>query len=135
LQQELPSNTFKIWGHADGSFPLYTANGTMIDTPEIDGAAEFYLNIDEKLIRFEANYTPDGSQSIQMLGSVPDARSSSFEFWRIYDDITVVDISYYARMNHSRLVTSKVVWRPEIKTDVKVKQSILFNFFLFLLIN
>lgn len=64
--------------------------------------------------------TPDASQNVHMLGEIPDARSASFDLWRDYEDIRVVDISYYLRMNHSRLVTSQLIWRPKMKSEIKV---------------
>jgi hypothetical protein len=54
-----------------------------------------------------------------MYGVVPDARSASFDLWRDYEDIRVVDIAYYLRMNHSRLVTSHLLWRPNLKNEFK----------------
>jgi hypothetical protein len=54
-----------------------------------------------------------------MYGIVPDARSASFDLWRDYEDIRVVDVAYYLRMNHSRLVTSHLLWRPNLKNEFK----------------
>lgn len=65
--------------------------------------------------------TPDASQNLKMFGQISDARNAEFDLHRDYDDIRVVDIAYYMRMNHSRLVTSQLRWRPKMKNEIKVK--------------
>lgn len=62
----------------------------------------------------------DGSQSMHMYGNIPDARSSYFDIWRDYEEIRISDVSYFLRLNHSRLVVSSLKWRPDLKQDVQV---------------
>lgn len=62
----------------------------------------------------------DGTQSLHMNGIVPNARSALFEIWREYDDIKIFDVSYYLKLNHSRLVTSSLKWRPELYENIQV---------------
>jgi hypothetical protein len=61
----------------------------------------------------------DASQNLQIRGKIPDARSARFHIWRNYEDVQISDISYFIQMNHSRLVSSKFVWRPKMRTEVK----------------
>lgn len=122
-----PHKTFYIWGRANGEYPIYTLNGTYEDSPEINTTAEFYLNIDNRFIKLDANFTPDATQNLRMLGIIPDARSASFDLWRDYEDIRIVDVAYYLRMNHSRLITSQLIWRPKLRSEIKVWKSILFT--------
>lgn len=61
----------------------------------------------------------DASQNLQVKGSIPDTRSASFKFWRNYDDVEIKDIVYFVQMNHSRLITSKLIWRPKMRKEVK----------------
>ena len=57
-----------------------------------------------------------------MYGRIPDARNAVFNIWRTYeDDLTISDVSFYLKLNHSRLVTSTLRWRPELKTDIIVR--------------
>lgn len=67
-----------------------------------------------------------------MYGVIPDARSTTFDIYRDYDDKRVSDVSYYLRMNHSRLIMSRLHWRPELVGDVQVFifNSKLINVFL-----
>ena len=42
-----------------------------------------------------------------------------FDIWRTYEeDFTVSDVSFYLKLNHSRLITSTLRWRPELKADI-----------------
>lgn len=99
--------------------PEHVVNGSMIYTPEIDATGHFYLNFDEKLTWLMVNYTPDAVQSLRMYGKIPDARNAIFDIWRTYDqDLTISDVAFYLKLNHSRLVTSTLRWRPDLKEDV-----------------
>lgn len=49
-----------------------------------------------------------------MIGKIPDARNAVFRIWRNYDGVLIPDVSYYLKLNHSRLVTSKFIWRAEL---------------------
>lgn len=61
-----------------------------------------------------------------MYGNIPDARNAIFDIWRTYDDdLTISDVSFYLKLNHSRLVTSIMRWRPELKKDIIVRQTYL----------
>lgn len=56
---------------------------------------------------------------MQVYGIVPDTKSAVFNIWRNYDDIRINDVSYFLKMNHSRLITSKLVWRPKLRQEIK----------------
>lgn len=56
-----------------------------------------------------------------MNGYIPDSRTVLFDMWRDYEDIRVSDISYYVRLNHSRLIVAKLLWRPELRQEVEFK--------------
>lgn len=120
-QKSTPNKQFHIWGKTDGSYPVYTLNGTFQNSPDINSTGRFYINFHDKFVQLAVNFTPDATQNMQMLGTVPDARSASLHLWRDYEDIRIVDIAYYLRMNHSRLVTSHLIWRPKLKNEIKVR--------------
>lgn len=64
-----------------------------------------------------------------MYGNIPDARNAKFDIWRTYDeDLTVSDVTFYLRLNHSRLVTSTLRWRPELRADISVSFEIFIIF-------
>ncbi|PNF28889.1 hypothetical protein B7P43_G03854 [Cryptotermes secundus] len=105
-------------GKYTGKSPLYVVNGTVINGRDLNATAEFFINLDEKLLQGNVNYTPDAAESFNMYGIVPDVRNVIFNVWRDYEEIRISDMSFYLRLNHSRLVTSKLKWRPEIKTEI-----------------
>lgn len=119
-RKESTHKTFFIWVQADGEYPIYTWNATFEDSPDVNTTAEFFVDIDGRFVRLDANFTPDASQNLRLHGIVPDARSATFNLWRDYEDIRIVDISYYLRMNHSRLITSQLIWRPKLKKEIMV---------------
>lgn len=71
-------------------------------------------------------YLVDGSESLHVFGEIPDARNANFDIWRDYEDIRVADVSYFLRLNHSRLIVTSLIYRPEIKQDVQVRTALQF---------
>lgn len=52
---------------------------------------------------------------------IVDTRSAKLNAWRNFDDVTTVDLASYIRLNHSRLLTSSILWRPNIFSEVKAQ--------------
>ncbi|XP_053973970.1 uncharacterized protein LOC128873939 [Hylaeus volcanicus] len=97
----------------------YVLNGSMVKTPDLNATGAFFLDPGEKLTWMMVNYTPDAVESLRMYGRIPDARNAVFDIWRTYeDDFTISDVSFYLKLNHSRLVTSTLRWRPDLKSDI-----------------
>ncbi|XP_058818906.1 uncharacterized protein LOC131681859 [Topomyia yanbarensis] len=119
LEKMTSHSKYRLWGKASGSYPLYMINGSLLDGPDIDSAGFFFIDIDDKLVQMKINMTPDASENVYMYGIIPDSRNAYFDFWRDYDTLREVDVAYYLKMNHSRLVTSKLHWRPEIRSDLR----------------
>lgn len=69
-------------------------------------------------------YFADGSESLHVYGEIPDARNANFDIWRDYEDIRVADVSYFLRLNHSRLIVTSLNYRPEIKQDIQVRIAV-----------
>lgn len=73
-------------------------------------------------LSFYFQYFVDATVSLRMHGNIPDARNAIFNIWRTYDDDLIIsDVSFYLKLNHSRLVTSTLRWRPELKSDIIVR--------------
>ncbi|XP_045482614.1 uncharacterized protein LOC123686485 [Harmonia axyridis] len=98
--------------------PKYTGN-LSITHDYNDAIGDYYLNLDEKIFHLDYNMTTDGRQSLHMFGDIPDARNAKFNIWRDYDDIRIMDVMYYLKMNHSRLIISNLIWRPELLRDLQ----------------
>ncbi|XP_053673666.1 uncharacterized protein LOC128723926 [Anopheles nili] len=118
---------YRLWTKAAGAYPMYLINGTLLDGTDVDAVGFFYLNIDDKLVHMKVNITPDGSENVYMYGVIPDSRSAYFDFWRDYDNAREVDVTYYMKMNHSRLITGRMLWRPQIKSDLQEWVKDYFN--------
>lgn len=119
IQKSSPQKTVRLWAISDGQYPVYHLNGSFENGPDVNSTGTLYANIDDKYVQLHVNMTPDAAQNLRMVGTIPDARSASFDLWRDYDEFRIVDVAYYLRMNHSRLVTSRLVWRPTIKAELK----------------
>lgn len=119
LEKMTSHSNYRLWGKASGSYPIYMINGSLLDGPEQDAVGFFIIDIDDKMVHMKINMTPDATENIYMYGIIPDSRSAYFDFWRDYDTAREVDVAYYLKMNHSRLVTSKLLWRPEIRSDLR----------------
>ncbi|XP_049847119.1 uncharacterized protein LOC126299332 [Schistocerca gregaria] len=103
-----------------GKYPEYKVNGSVLKDKEMNATGHFYLNFDEKLVAVTVlNQRPDVLESFYVDGKIPDSRNTLLNVWREYDDVHVSDISFYLRLNHSRLITSKLLWRPDLQTDVQ----------------
>ncbi|XP_024879673.1 uncharacterized protein LOC112459670 [Temnothorax curvispinosus] len=124
-------NNDEVKYFAIGYYPTpsqYIVNGSVINTPELNATGKFFLDPDEKLIWMMMNYTPDATVSLRMHGNIPDARNAMFNIYRTYDDdLTISDVSFYLKLNHSRLVTSTLRWRPELKSDIITTIKATFN--------
>ncbi|KAJ8708722.1 hypothetical protein PYW08_010104 [Mythimna loreyi] len=79
------------------------------------GTATLYM----KNRSFVAHYNSTDDISYHMIGQIVDSRYAKFDSWRNFDDVTTIDLASYIRLNHSRLLTSAVKWRPEIFSEVK----------------
>ncbi|CAK1547731.1 unnamed protein product [Leptosia nina] len=97
-------------------YPLYTVRG-LVARPDANDTLIAQLSmIDKALI---AHYNSTDDISFHLIGEIIDTRSAQLNAWRNYDDVTTVDIASYIRLNHSRLLTSSVVWRPEIFSEIR----------------
>lgn len=107
---------------------LHVVNGSYSEgrTVKIDG--NFYVDFINSDTKLSVNLTPDSSEQFHVEGKYLDSRHALFNVWRMYEDISVSDISFYVKLNHSRLLTSKLVWRPEIKQDIMNNIHSSFNY-------
>ncbi|XP_016937028.3 uncharacterized protein Apoltp [Drosophila suzukii] len=102
-------------------YPIYGLNATIWDTPDTNHSGYIYADVLERYARMDFNLTEDASQNLQMVGYIPDSRSAFLDVWRNYEEIRVIDVSSYLKMNHSRLITGRFHWRPSIRQEVREK--------------
>ncbi|XP_034475095.1 uncharacterized protein LOC117782196 [Drosophila innubila] len=126
-ERQSPYHTVRLWLLPTMEFPIYGLNATVWDTPDTNHSGYVYVDIAKRLARMDFNLTEDASQNLQMVGYIPDSRSGYLDIWRNYEEIRIIDVSSYLKMNHSRLITGRFHWRPNIREDLREKFNGLGN--------
>lgn len=121
FQRNTPYRSVRVWALPTVCHPVYGLNATFWDTPDTNNTGYIFVDLLNKHARAEVNLTEDASQNLQLIGSIPDARSGYLDVWRNYEEIRIIDISSYMKMNHSRLITGRFHWRPKIREELKDK--------------
>ncbi|KQS70383.1 uncharacterized protein Dere_GG10045, isoform C [Drosophila erecta] len=120
-ERQSPFHTVRLHLLPTIRYPVYGLNATIWDTPDTNQSGYIYMDILERYARMDFNLTEDASQNLQMVGYIPDTRSAFLDIWRNYEEIRVIDVSSYLKMNHSRLITGRFHWRPSIQQEVRDK--------------
>ncbi|XP_068624199.1 uncharacterized protein Apoltp [Battus philenor] len=107
---------YKVNGSWELIYPAYRLKGVVLHPDGNDTMFAELSMIDKALV---GHYNSTNDVSYHLVGKIVDARSAKLNAWRDFDDVTTVDLASYIRLNHSRLLTSSVVWRPEIFSEVK----------------
>ncbi|XP_013138334.1 PREDICTED: uncharacterized protein LOC106103192 [Papilio polytes] len=107
---------YKVNGTWELIYPAYKLRGLVIHPDGNDTAFAELSMIDKSLV---GHYNSTNDISYHLIGKIVDTRSAKLNAWRNFDDVTTVDLASYIRLNHSRLLTSSVVWRPQIFSEVK----------------
>ncbi|KAL1129509.1 hypothetical protein AAG570_012454 [Ranatra chinensis] len=55
-----------------------------------------------------------------MLGECKDNRQGFIDLWRTYDGIKISDLSIFSVLNHSRMASSTIKWRPNVRKDIMI---------------
>lgn len=118
-ERQSPYHWVRLWLLPTLQFPKYGLNATIWDTPTTNHTGYVYVDLLERYARMDFNLSEDASQNLQMVGYIPDSRSGYLDVWRNYEEIRIIDISSYLKMNHSRLITGRFHWRPNITNEVR----------------
>ncbi|CAG9792371.1 unnamed protein product [Diatraea saccharalis] len=107
---------YKVNGTWDLTYPEYKAFVTVLRPTGNDTGVAVLSTRDKSLI---AHFNSTDDISYHIIGRIIDTRSAKLDAWRDFDDVTTADLASYIRLNHSRLLTSSFVWRPEIFSEIK----------------
>ncbi|KAH9643130.1 hypothetical protein HF086_010582 [Spodoptera exigua] len=107
---------YKVNGTWELLYPDYTLK-TFVSRSTGNDTGTATLSMKNK--SFVAHYNSTDDISYHMVGQIVDTRYAKFDSWRNFDDVVTVDLASYIRLNHSRLLTSSIKWRPQIFTEVK----------------
>ena len=58
-------------------------------------------------------------------GGVEDSRNIKFDITELTNEVRNPHVNFYLRLNHSRLITSKLQWRPDMGEYLEVCPIIL----------
>lgn len=120
-ERRSPYHWVRLWLLPTLEYPVYGLNATVWDSPDPTTNYTGYVYVDllERSARMDFNLTEDASQNLQMVGYIPDSRSGYLDVWRNYEEIRIIDITSYLKMNHSRLITGRFHWRPNITNELR----------------
>ena len=79
------------------------------------------------MMSFERGPVTDLTDGLYAEGGVMDSRNFKFDISESYDNYRFSDLNFFLRMNHSRLVTSQLKWRPELLEELRVCQLQFFS--------
>lgn len=133
FQKQSSYRTLRVWLQPILNYPAYGVNVALLNTPEDNTSGFICVNILDKYVQMYFNLTEDGSQNLRMLGNIPNSRHVYIDIWRNYEDITIVDVTSYIKLNHSRQVSGCLHWRPQTKKELKnkiftIKEALLNSF-------
>ncbi|CAH1394070.1 unnamed protein product [Nezara viridula] len=119
---ELERNSLRELSYVYGKYSKdktkHIINGVLLNGKDTKISGEYMLDIANSLTELDVNLTADASEKLSMKGSHRESRHSVLDIWRSYDDLFVSDLHFSTNLNHSRLLTSYLIWRPEIQSDI-----------------
>ncbi|XP_075219817.1 apolipoprotein lipid transfer particle isoform X2 [Lycorma delicatula] len=104
------------------------ASGSVIKGKDIKVTGNFDFDIPKKETQLVINFTPDASERLHMDGFYKDHRNALFKVWRVYEEDSINDVLFFSRLNHSRLLQSSLVWRPDIRNDLASSAQTSWNY-------
>ncbi|XP_063394239.1 uncharacterized protein LOC134679271 [Cydia fagiglandana] len=118
VQWERANETYyyKVNGKWDLTYPDYRIFAR-VNKPTGNDTGLATLSMKDLSLIGHYNSTDDISYHV--VGMIVDTRSAKMNAWRNFDDVTTVDLASYIRLNHSRLLTSSIIWRPTIFSEIK----------------
>lgn len=60
-------------------------------------------------------------------GGVQDSRNIKWDLTEVENEERMAHINFYLRLNHSRLITSKLKWRPDMDEYLEVIERFCFT--------
>jgi len=66
---------------------------------------------------------PELTDGIFIQGGVIDFRNVKFDISEAYETFRFSDVNFFLRMNHSRLITSRLKWRPQLFSELKASRQ------------
>lgn len=128
LERESLRDLASLKGKYFNSDGVYKVNGSVIKGKDIRISGCFDADIPRKETGLIVNFTPDASERLHMEGFYRDDRNLFFKLWRVYDEDFITDASLFARLNHSRMLQSTLLWRPNMRNDLSSSAQSSWNY-------
>lgn len=87
----------------------------------------------------------DATKQLFMSGNMLESKKAKFNIWRTEDSVVIPDVKFSLSLNHSRLLSSALEWRIDLKDNIVVcdilsfdiiqgefRKSLFFNLFLYM---
>ncbi|XP_065216942.1 uncharacterized protein Apoltp isoform X2 [Planococcus citri] len=79
-----------------------------------DISGRFEVDLEAKETHATINLTSDATDYLKIEGNVPENREAKFNIWRSYNDFNFPQLSFYLALNHSRFLSSALLWRTDM---------------------
>ncbi|KAK6188791.1 hypothetical protein SNE40_004897 [Patella caerulea] len=112
-----PLKKMKLSGEVESMSPFHaTLKNTIDDKPSVSAAFSY----DKKTFEFQTNYdTNDLSKSFHLEGKYVNSSAIRTEAYTMINGQRIVENVMSARLNTSRILHSRITWRPAIVEELK----------------
>ncbi|CAL8109862.1 unnamed protein product [Orchesella dallaii] len=120
IQMSDPEGYALFSGQLTGQYPHFVVNGEsnvtgIMPSPQ----ANFSVDFGKPYFTLYTVHGKDLTDGVFAKGGVVDSRNAIFDVSESYDNFRFSDVNFYLRLNHSRLITSKLNWRPQLFSEIK----------------
>ncbi|CAG7726200.1 unnamed protein product [Allacma fusca] len=118
IMVETPDDQFSVTANVTGHNPRFQAQAEARGRETICNAA---LNLDLNKPYYDLSilHGPGLIDGIFSEGGVVDSRNLKWDISEAYDNYRFSDVNFFLRLNHSRLITSRLKWRPDLLDDLE----------------
>ena len=62
----------------------------------------------------------DATKQLFMSGNMLESKNAKFNIWRTENNVIIPDVGFSLSLNHSRLLSSSLEWRIDLKDNIVV---------------
>lgn len=77
----------------------------------------------------------DATKQMFMSGYVLESKKAKFNIWRTENNVIIPDVGFSLSLNHSRLLSSSLEWRTDLKDNIVVSYVLHILYVLWITIN
>ncbi|XP_060856834.1 uncharacterized protein LOC132934536 [Metopolophium dirhodum] len=111
-------DTTFIYGNYSNFQGTHYVNGMIRRGDDQNIVGKFYINIPQKDTNLVINFTPDATKQLFMSGNMLESKNAKFNIWRTENNVIIPDVEFSLSLNHSRLLSSSLEWRIDLKDNI-----------------